>query len=151
MLDLSHHKTPHVFAAAKQLDLILEYLRKISYSASKGRLFMIEVIRPCFVALRWLNTNRFGGSPKIAANINALEEEAERLAQLGEGRLAQMRPEPPTRCPVCGKSLTTARQGCLGLLTVSPKTRYCLNCLGPSLRAYSAVCSIDEGFMTDAI
>ncbi len=54
MLDLSHPKTPHVFAAARQLDLILEYLRKISYSDSQSRLFMIEVIRPRFVALRWL-------------------------------------------------------------------------------------------------
>ncbi len=79
MLDLSHPKTPQVFAAARQLDLILEYLRKISYSDSRSRLFMIEVIRPCFVALRWLNTNRFGQSPKIAANIDALEEEAEPL------------------------------------------------------------------------
>jgi hypothetical protein len=151
LLDLSHPKTPHVFAAARQLDLILEYLKKISSSDSRGRLFLIEVIRPCFVALRWLNTNHFGASPKIAANIDALEEEAERLSQLGEGRLVQIGPESPTRCPVCDKSLTIARQGCLQVLIGRPKERYCLNCLGPSLRAYSAVCSIDEGFITDAI
>jgi hypothetical protein len=151
LLDLSHPKTPQVFAAARQLDLILEYLRKISYSDSRSRLFMIEVIRPCFVALRWLNTNRFGQSPKIAANIDALEEEAERLSQLGEGRLVQIGPEPPTRCPVCDKSLTTDRPGCLRLLNVRPKVSSCSNCLGPSLRAYAAVCSIDEGFIVDAI
>ena len=42
VLDLSHPKTPHVFAAARQLDLILEYLKKISYSDSQGRLFLFE-------------------------------------------------------------------------------------------------------------
>ncbi len=151
MLDLSHPETPHVFAAARQLDLILEYLKKISYSDSQGRLLMMEIIRPCFVALRWLNTNRFGQSPKIAANIDTLEEQAERLSQLGGGRLVQTGPEPPIHCPVCGKSVTTAQRGWRGLLKVGLKERYCLDCLGPSLRAYSAVCSIDEGFVTDAI
>jgi hypothetical protein len=120
VLDLNHPKTPHVFAAARQLDLILGYLKKISYSDSRGRFFMMEVIRPCFAALRWLNTNRFEQSPKIAANIDALEERAERLSQLGEGKLVQTGPEPPARCPVCDTPLTTTRQGCLSLWKVVP-------------------------------
>jgi hypothetical protein len=151
LLDLSHPKTPHVFAAARQLDLILEYVKKISYSESRDRLGMIQIIRPCFVALRWLNTNQFGNSPVIAESIDALEEQADRLAHSGDGGLVQIVTKSLTRCPVCDTPLTTSRPGCLGLFLEARKEMYCSNCLGPTMKAYTLVCSIEEGFATAAI
>jgi hypothetical protein len=156
MLELGHPKTPHIFAAARQLDVILAYLKQISHSDSQGRLFMMDVIRPCFVALRWLNVHHFGQSPKIAAHIDALEQEAEKLARLGDGRLAQGDGEFPTRCPVCNKALTITGQRRFGLmkrLTGVPEheERYCWDCLRPAMQAYWRVQSVEDGFATQAI
>jgi hypothetical protein len=44
MLDLERPRTPHVFAASRQEDLILDYCKRISLSDKNGRLFMLEVI-----------------------------------------------------------------------------------------------------------
>src|SRR5688572_1927726 len=108
MLDLDHPRTPHVFAASRQLDLILDYLKRISFADSKERLHLLEIIRPCFAALRWLQAQRFADEPHIAAGIGELERAAEQLARLGDGR-AEWSADGvlPSRCPVCRQPLTT--------------------------------------------
>jgi hypothetical protein len=70
MLDLDQPQTPHVFAASRQLDLILDYLKRITYADSPGRLWMLEIIRPCFAALRWLQAQRFAAD-SMAARLMA--------------------------------------------------------------------------------
>src|SRR5262245_35025974 len=45
MLDLDHPDTPHVFAAARQEDFVLDCCKRITLSGAAGRLFMLEVIR----------------------------------------------------------------------------------------------------------
>ena len=82
MLDLHHPQTPHVFAAARQEDLILDYCKRITLSDAAGRRFMLEVMRPAFVALRWLNQERFGNSPEITSGIDQLEHEVQALVNL---------------------------------------------------------------------
>src|SRR5262245_47823783 len=77
MLDLDHPRTPHVFAASRQLDLILDYLKRISCADRKGRLFMLEILRPCFAALRWLQAQRFADEPHVVTGIEELEWAAE--------------------------------------------------------------------------
>src|SRR5262245_62122107 len=101
MLDLDHPQTPHVFAASRQLDLILDYLKRITYAASKERPHLLEIIRPCFAALRWLQAERFADEPHIAPGIDELERAAERLARLGDGRAEWPAGELPTACPRC--------------------------------------------------
>jgi hypothetical protein len=152
MLDLDHPQTPHVIAASRQLDLILDYLKRITYADSPGRLSMLEIIRPCFAALRWLQTQRFADKPHIAAGIDELERAADRLAQLGDGR-AEWSADGmlPSKCPVCRQPLTTygvyePRPG----LKV-PKERWCSLCLEVAMPALQRVGSSHEGFGTDAI
>ena len=41
---------------------------------------MLEIVRPAFFALRWLNTARFDDSAEIAAAISELEQQVEALA-----------------------------------------------------------------------
>src|SRR5947209_12283869 len=106
MLDLDHPRTAHVFAASWQEDLILDYCKRISLSDRAGRLFMLDVIRPAFVALRWLNATRFGGSPQIADSIDELERQAEALAQLTGKTPDRSIAGHPERCPVCNERRT---------------------------------------------
>lgn len=152
MLDLDHPRTPHVFAASRQLDLILDYLKRISYADSKGRLSMLEIIRPCFAALRWLQSQRFASEPHIATGIDGLERAAEQLARLGDGRAKWSADEmPPSKCPVCHQSLTTygvyePRPG----LKV-PKERWCSPCMEVAMPALQRLESSHEGFGTGAI
>jgi len=152
MLDLDHPQTPHVFAASRQLDLILEYLKRITYAASPGRLQMLEIIRPCFAALRWLQAQRFADEPHIAAGIDELERAAERLAQLGDGRAEWSADDmPPSKCPVCRRSLTThgVYEPWPGFKV--PKERWCSPCMDAAMTALERVRSGHDGFGTDAI
>jgi len=152
MLDLDHPRSQHVFAAAVQLDLILDYLKRISFSVSKERLHLLEIIRPCFAALRWLQIQRFAGEPHIACAIDDLEHAAEKLARLGDGKAVWSSDDmPPSKCPVCRKTLTTygvyePRPG----LKV-PRERWCTNCTEVAMPALERVRSSHEGFGTDAI
>jgi hypothetical protein len=151
MLDLDHPQTPHVFAASRQLDLILDYCKRISYAESKGRLDMLEIIRPCFAALRWLQAQRFADMPQIVASIDELEKQVGELAQLGGGRAEWVSVELPGKCPVCGERLTLygvyePRPG----LKV-PKERWCSPCLEVVMPALMRVQSTEVGFGTEAI
>lgn len=151
MLDLDHPQTPHVFAAARQLDLILDYCKRISYADSKERLFMLEIIRPCFAALRWLQTQRFADEPQIAASINELKRQVQALAQLGTGKAKQVGGDLPTKCPVCGERLTLygVYEPHPGLKV--PRERWCDPCLDIIMPALMRVESSNAGFGTDAI
>lgn len=102
MLELNHPQTAHVFAASQQLDLIVDYAKRITLSETKGRKFMLEVVRPAFVALRWLTAERFDGKSTIADGIAELERQLEQLANLPV-RDSYKRELPPTECPVCGR------------------------------------------------
>jgi len=148
MLDLDHPQTPHVFAASRQLDLILDYCKRISYADSKSRLQMLEIIRPCFAALCWLQAQRFADEPYIAAGIDNLERQVERLAGLGSGKASWGGGELPAKCPVCGEKLTLygVYEPSPGLKV--PKERWCSPCLGVVMPAMQRV---EEGFGTDAI
>jgi hypothetical protein len=52
MLDLSHPQTPHIFASSNPLEMVLDFCKRISVSESKGRADVVEIVRPCFAALR---------------------------------------------------------------------------------------------------
>ena len=152
MLDLDHPRTSHVFAASRQLDLILDYLKRISYADSKERPHLLEIIRPCFAALRWLQAQRFADEPHIVAGIDELERAAEQLARLGDGRAEWSPGEmPPSKSPVCRRPLTTygvyePRPG-----FKVPKERWCSPCMEVAMPAFQRLGSSHEGFGTDAI
>src|SRR5687768_4443059 len=87
--------------------MVLDFCKRISISDSKGRVHLLEIVRPCFAALRWLNAQRFGNSPSISAGITGLEQAAEQLAILGDGNAEWPTGGLPSACPVCGVQLTT--------------------------------------------
>lgn len=139
MLDLSHPRTPHIFAAARQEDLILDCCKQMKLSHADDRRFLLEVVRPAFAALRWLSTARFAADSRIAASVDALEQQVEQLAALpvrsDEGEL-------DVQCPACGGGPTVASND-------SPLP-YCPQCLEVVMPAVQRIRSSEEGFGTDA-
>jgi hypothetical protein len=150
MLDLDHPQTPHIFAASNQLDMVLDFCKRISISHSSGRGRMLEIVRPCFAALRWLNGERFGNSPAIAAGITDLERAADQLARLGDG-WAEWPAGAPSACPVCGAPITNygVYEPTPGLKV--PKERWCSPCLDVIMPALRRLRSGSGGFGTGAI
>lgn len=142
MLDLGHPRTPHVCAASRQLDLILDCAKRITLSGGDGRRFMLEVARPAFAALRWLAANRFTDEPHIADGIDELERQAEQLAGLPL-RDSDRRGEPVAQCPVCGGKPTRPHK--------YNQISYCSPCLDVIMPGLQRVRSCDKGFGTDAI
>lgn len=142
MLDLDHPRTPLVFAASTQLDLILDYCKKITLSGTAGRQFMLEVIRPSFAALRWLAANRFADEPLIANGIAELERQAEKLAKLPLSN-PEHRGGPAAVCPACGGTPNAPNK--------YDRTSYCSPCLDVIMPGLMRVRSSDEGFGTEAI
>ncbi|QEL17647.1 hypothetical protein [Limnoglobus roseus] len=114
MLDLDHPRTPHVFAASRQEDLILNYCNRITLSAAGARRFMAEVVRPTFAALRWLATNRFADEPHIPDGIAELERQMEQLAELPSATLTTItgrrRIAPPAAVSRLLRTSTTRRR-----------------------------------------
>jgi hypothetical protein len=142
MLYLEHPQTPHVFAASRQEDLILDYCKRISLSGADGRRFMLEVVRPAFAALRWLATNRFAGEPHIPDAIDELERQVEQLAGLPL-RDPDHASGPADQCPACGSKPTTPSK--------YDPTPYCSRCLDVIMPALMRVRSCEAGFGTAAI
>lgn len=142
MLDLNHSQTPFVFAASQQLDMILDYCKKITLSGTRGRHFMFEVIRPAFAALRWLAKERFADSPEIVASVAELERGAEQLAEL-----PLLNPDhrggPAALCPACGRPPNAPNE--------YDPISYCSPCLNNIMPGLLRVRSNDEGFGTEAI
>jgi hypothetical protein len=143
MLDLDHPRTPHVFAASRQEDLILDYCKRISLSDKNARLFMLEVIRPAFAALRWLNGNRFGNAAHIAKSVDQLEQQVEKLARLPQRDPHRRIAGYSERCPVCNEPRTEPYQ--------YDPTPCCPNCLGIIMPSLTRVRSCEHGFGTEAI
>jgi hypothetical protein len=141
LLNLRDPQTPHVFAASKQIDLILDYAKRISFDDDGGRLFMVAVVAPCFAALRWLNETHFHGSHEISKRIDELNLAILTLAELGITKRES--PFERKSCPVCNASLTTPNQ--------YDPVPYCPDCLDCIMPALSNLQSCDGGFGTDAI
>jgi|SRR5262245_7198318 len=142
MLDLDDPRTPHVFAASSQLDLILDYCKRISLSGADGRRFMLEVIRPAFAALRWLAAHHFADVPHIADAIAKLKRQSDELAGLPLRDPAQLG-RLPAQCPVCaGKPNPPSEYDPVG---------YCSTCLDVIMPALLRVRSCEAGFGTEAI
>lgn len=142
MLDLDHPLTPSVFAASTQLDLILDYCKKITLSGTSGRRFMLEVIRPAFAALRWLAANRFGDQSRIPDGIAELERQVKTLAELPL-RDPNHRGGPAAHCPACGGAPTVPSE--------YDRISYCSPCLNVIMPGLMRVRSCKEGFGTQAI
>ena len=142
-MDFDHPQTPHVAAASRQLDLILDYCKRITLLSDAGeRRFMLEVVRPAFVALRWLAANRFPDHPHIADGLSELERLTEQLVELPllhPGRCGAQ----AIQCPACGGKPTRPDR-------FSP-AGHCSSCLKVIMPGLDRVQSCEEGFGTDAI
>jgi hypothetical protein len=142
MLDLEHPRTPHVFAASRQLELILHDCKRITLSGVAGRQFMLEVVRPAFAALRWLAEQRFRDEPHIGEGITELERQVERLVGLPLSN-PNHQGGPAARCPACGGKPTKSSK--------YEPTPYCSTCLDVIMPGLMRVQSCEEGFGTEAI
>ena len=139
--DLNDPRALGVFAAAKQEDLILDYCMRITLAGTSARSRMLEMIRPCFAALRWLNKERFGNLQQISSGIADLEAAIESLV-----RLPLIDPEPdavPNKCPACGRRPTSSSN--------YSKTAHCPSCLESVMPHLNRIRSCDEGFGTVTI
>ncbi len=141
MLDLDHPKSAHVFAASRQIDLILDYAKRISFDDEHGRQFMTCIVAPCFAALHWLNENHFENDRDIRERITELQSALDRLATCQtasrDSRLERK------NCPVCTQKLTAPNQ--------YDPIPYCPDCLDIVLPALIRLQSCDGGFGTEAI
>lgn len=138
MMNLNHPRTPHVFAASRQLDLILDYAKRITGSDRNGRQFMAHVVAPCFAALRWLNKTEFGDLPEIASAIDELQLAVQTLAD--KPAVESVLKQNKTSCEICNHSLTKPNE-----YDPIPYCSECLNIIDAPLTA------CDAGFGTDAI
>ncbi len=141
MLDLDHPQSAHRIAAAKQIDLILDYAKRITTDDGRGRQFMNNVVAPCFAALHWLNENHFDNDPVTRQRIADLQSA---LGGLATRQVAQC--DPPFErktCPVCQQTLTKPSQ--------YDPTAYCPDCLDVIMPALTLLDSHEGGFGTVAI
>jgi hypothetical protein len=138
MLDLTNPKSAHIFAASRQLDVILGTCKEITTIQGDRRFFRLEVVRPTFAALRWLNAQRFGNSQSIEEAIDELERQADALAALPTSPAITL--ASPIICPSCGGELTKPHQ-------YNPQP-YCSPCLQMIMPSHGR---LDQGFGTWAI
>jgi len=141
VLDLEHPQSAHVFAASKQIDMILDYAKRISFDDREGRVFMSKVVAPCFAALHWLNENHFDADPTIRQRIDDLQADLDKLA----GQPTEQADSPFDRktCPSCSQQLTTPTQ--------YDPIPYCPRCLDQIEPALTTLRSCEGGFGTEAI
>ena len=90
---------------------------------------MLEIIRPCFVALRWLQTEQFTNEPDLPARIDELERAAEKLAHMSDGQDRSPAREIAERCPVCSEPLSTFGVYKPRPDKTVPRERWCSPCL----------------------
>jgi len=146
MIDTGQPLAPYVFAAARHQDQILNSCKKITLADAANRRFMRDIMRTDFVSLRWLNREKFGDSPEIAAGIDQLEQEVQALVDL---------PIPPTAtidrwtagfllCPVCGGEPNPP----IPRYDPTPYWSRCLDLVMPGL---SRLRSLETGFGMEAI
>jgi hypothetical protein len=142
-------RQPHLEAAGLQLALVMDHLQKISCADGPSRLHMLDMIRPCFVALCWLQAECFADKPQVAGLIEELEKASEELAHLGGGEVnwtAGMGPR--TRCPVCGQKLAAAGENLPHQYLDKPEKR-CPPCLQAAVHAFNRLRTGFEGGWTD--
>ena len=148
MLDLDHPQTPHIFAAAKQLDLILQYSKLATLGSGKHRFDFYQVVEPSLNALRWLNKNRFDACVELATAIDNLETELHALAS-AEIPESTKHPVDLKNCPKCNAVITeSGTYNPIGTKISVPAERYCSDCLSPMIDRIS---DCDRLFGTDAI
>ena len=119
MLDLDHPLTASIFAASRQLDLVLHCAAAITTSGTEQRRRLFEIASPAFAALRWLNDTKWDSSSEIADAIDRFEETINALAEMD----VQHQDEPRSgrkKCPVCDARLQK--------LAGDPKRKYCSHC-----------------------
>ena len=142
MLDLDHPRTAHVFAASRQVDLILDCCKIVTLSGERRRRFMLEVMRPAFAALRWLADHHFSDRTQIMVGIAEWESQVENLAGLGL-KDSDLEGGQASQCPACdGKATTPSKY--------DPRA-YCSVCLGIIQPGLTKLRSSDRGFGIDAI
>jgi hypothetical protein len=130
VINIEHPDAPYIFAASRQLDLIVDYMRRITVSDGQHRRFLLEVVRPCFEALRWIATERFGGDPEAVAALGELEQQAEKLAALGSDKPERITGELPSDCIVCGRRFDhLGWYKPFGWFRRRPTDHYCDSCM----------------------
>ena len=141
MLNLEHPRTSHIYAASQQIGIILDYAKRITFDNGNSRVFMAQIVAPCFAALRWLNQTRFDASPEIARRIDGLQSAIHELSELE----AKQRDSPFERnaCPVCNNPLTKPSR--------YDPVPYCPECLDRIIPSLTSLQSCEGGFGTEAI
>jgi hypothetical protein len=141
VLNLDHPQSAHIFAAARQIDLIVDYAKRISLEDADGRQFMNKVVAPCFAALHWLNENHFENDQGIHQRIADLQSALSKLSSVSAAHSDS--PSDRKTCPVCKQALKKPSQ--------YDPTPYCPGCLAAIMQPLSRLQSSEAGFGTDAI
>jgi hypothetical protein len=105
MLNLDDPRSASVFAAMRQMMFIEAGCKRVTAEHGDRRRLELEIVRPAFAALRWLNTERFDGSRDIGNAIDKFEKQADDLAALQTSPHTSL--TSPIVCPACGGELTT--------------------------------------------
>lgn len=144
MLDTSNPHSADIVAASRQMDIILQLCKLITFNETAAeRRYTLRIFQPAFAALRWLNAERFGPSPAIEAGIGELQAGAAALAALATGEPAPGGDYPPKTCPARGTALVAPGR-------YSP-TPYCPKCLGLIMPSLTKLRSFEGGFGTEGI
>ena len=144
MLDMSNPRAADIFAASRQMDLILEFCKVLTLGRTAARRqFTLRIMQPAFAALRWLNAEHFARSPAIEFAIAELQAGAAAIANMEMGDPPPGADQPPKTCPACGTPLMQPTQ-------YSP-TPYCSKCLDLIMPGLLKLRHSEGGFGTEAI
>ena len=149
MLDLNHPMTPHIFAAARLNDAILECAKSMTRLSTPKRQELLQESLTRLERMRCLNTDHFEASPFVFAAIDELEHAVQALANVDVEEAAAASAAALEICPVCGTPLTQVKLDYMP----RPEDRlsvYCSPCLSVIFPARQKLDS-SEGFGTWAI
>lgn len=149
MLDLDHPETPYRFAALHQIELIHRFAVCITLGTGATRRQYYGIVEPAFVALRWLNEERFGNNAKILTSLNELDLAIQQLADAQHDDLSI---EDQQNCPVCSAPVTEI--GAIrpvGTSLTVPQSRHCENCFEPITNLLDKLTSATDGFGLEMI
>jgi hypothetical protein len=141
MLELGHPRTPHVFAACTQYEIVLEDCKRMTLADARGRKFRLEDVRPALAALRWLAGEQFAEVAGLPAAITELERRIEQLAGLPLRREGTWVGS-AVPCPACDSTIPEAH---------GDPVRYCSQCLDIIWPALWRIASCEEGFGIEGI
>lgn len=127
MLDLDHPMTPHIFAAARAEDFLLNRSKHMTIASSEERQRLFKGCQEALQRLRQLNDEHFSASAFISDALQELESSLNELAML--------QTDPPRgsayaiiSCPACRTPLTRVHHAYMP----KPEQRwsvYCSPCL----------------------